>query len=300
MNYLKLLLGVLLLALVSIGCKTDTKAELTPLAAAKEALRKNASTENVKHYLTEITKSITTGNGDIKGLLVEGQTICEKHKQGAELIGFLMPLVKDYPNDSEYSDRLAKLSSVLYDLGRNNAAELLAMAYFNQYPEGKYAVSLKKKSGEISGSIKEKLTVLAENVFKDPDNVGINKSNAQKYVDGCEAYALGYPNAGDTPLYLYRGAEIARTLRSYNKALSIFDWIIEKYPNHEKTPTTLFLKGFMLENELDDKVKAKEAYELFKAKYPKHELVDDIQFLLENIDKSDKEIMEMIENKEKK
>ena len=81
--------------------------------------------------------------------------------------------------------------------------------------------------------------------------------------------------------------------------MSIYDWILEKYPNYEKAPTSLFLKGFIIENNIKDDVMAKEIYNKFLSDYPKHDLADDVQFLIDNLGKSDQEILEMIESKKK-
>lgn len=45
---------------------------------------------------------------------------------------------------------------------------------------------------------------------------------------------------------------------------------------------------------------AKSIYNEFLKKYPTHDLADDVQFLIDNLGKSDQEILEMIESKKKK
>ena len=56
----------------------------------------------------------------------------------------------------------------------------------------------------------------------------------------------------------------------------------------------LFLKGFLLENDLKKPEKAKEIYESFMQKYPNHAMAKDVNFLIQNLGKSDKEIIEKI------
>ena len=131
------------------------------------------------------------------------------------------------------------------------------------------------------------------------DNTGINKDAAMQYVDACEAYALAYPDNKNTADNLFKAAEVAKSIRTFPKSLSLYDWIIEKYPNYEKAPTALFLKGFIIENNIKDDKKAGEIYRQFLSQYPKHDLADDVEFLIENIGKSDQEILEMIEAKRK-
>ncbi len=288
--------------LLMSSCKTDSTTDTSttsPMAIAKAKHIETPSSGTAIAYINEIKKALAEKSGDKKSLLIEGQKLAEEYKMGPQSVNFLMPLIKEFSSDSGNGERIAKLSSVLYDLDRREASEILAQSYFSKYPEGKFIKTLTAKIGTKTTPAAETLSAMAKQVFENPDKYGINRKNAQHYVDACEAYALGFSDAEDAPLYLYRGAEMARTLRSFSKALSIYDWIADRYPNYDKTPTAVFLKGFMLENELNDKEKAREVYNGFLTKYPDNQLADDIKFLLQNIDKTDKEIMEMIEGKAK-
>jgi len=140
---------------------------------------------------------------------------------------------------------------------------------------------------------------LGEKLFIDPDNTGINRAAAMNYVDACEAYALAYPKSPKAAESLFKSAEVAKSLRTFPKSLSLYDWILEKYPNYEKAPTALFLKGFIIENNIGDDKKAREIYDQFLAEYPSNDLADDVEFLIENLGKSDEEILQMIEEKRK-
>ena len=211
-----------------------------------------------------------------------------------------MPLLKDYPEDAKKEEYLAKLASALQDVGKRIPGDVLTKAYLDQYPSGKFKASLEAKRKEEIKDIEGYLKGMAEQIFVDPDKFGINRLSAQKYVDACEAYALGYSDSDQAPVFLYRAAEMARTLKTYPKALNIYNWIESKYPNYEKAPTTMFLKGFMLENELNQKSEAKKVYQDFLKKYPTNDLQDDVKFLLDNIDKSDEEIMKLIDEGSKK
>ena len=80
--------------------------------------------------------------------------------------------------------------------------------------------------------------------------------------------------------------------------MSLFDWMIDRYPNYEKSSNALFLKAYLLDEEYDRKDEARVIYEEFLEKFPDHQLASSAKFLLENIGKSDAEIYEMITNKE--
>jgi len=300
------LIAFCLLILIS-ACKPDnsttaTADEISTFQKAMEKLNSEPGKASAENFIQEVRKELASVSDDAKkmDLLVKGLQVTEEYKMGPAAIGFLMPLVRDFPNSAQYEENYAKLASALEDIGKDIPGGILVKTYETTFPNGKYLDKLKSKQTEEIKDLDDYIKVLAANVFVDPDKFGINKIAAQKYVDACEAYAIGLPNNEMSPEYLYRAAEMARTLKTYPKALSIFDWIEEKYPNFEKTPTTVFLKGFMLENELNNKEAARDVYNKFLTNYPKNDLVDDVQFLLDNIDKTDEEIMKMIDEKSKK
>ena len=59
----------------------------------------------------------------------------------------------------------------------------------------------------------------------------------------------------------------------------------------------LFLQGFVYESQLHNIIRAKEAYTEFIRKYPRHQLAKDAQFSIENLGKSDEELIKMFEEK---
>jgi tetratricopeptide (TPR) repeat protein len=284
------------------GATTTNTTEISTFQKAIERLNSEPGKASAENYVEEVRKELATVEDDAKelDLLIKGLKVTEEYKMGPAAIGFLMHLVKDFPYHPQYEEYYAKLASALLDIGKNIPGDILVNTYATTFPTGQYLDKLSTKQSEKISDLEKHIEKLAKNVFVDPDKYGINKTAAQDYVDACEAYAIGLPKSEMSPEYLYRAAEMARTLKTYPKALSIFDWIEEKYPNYEKTPTTVFLKGFMLENELNNKEAARETYNQFLKNYPNNDLVDDVTFLLDNIDKTDEEIMKMIDAKSKK
>ncbi len=294
----------LLASFLLFSCKQDAAKTITTgfsaeYTAALDKLNATPDKTTANNYLKELRSELATSvdKKNTKELLIKGLTVSETHKMGATAIGFLMPLLKEYPASPKKEEYMAKLASALSDIGKKIPGDVLIDSYMSQYPNGQYKELLNGKQNDKFENIDTFIVRLAEQIFVNPDKFGINRLNAQKYVDACEAYALGNSDSGMAPEYLYRAAEMARTLKTYPKALSIYDWIEDKYPNYEKAATTMFLKGFMLENELNDKESARKVYQSFVTKFPKSDLQDDVQFLLDNIDKTDEEIMKLIEKK---
>jgi TolA-binding protein len=157
------------------------------------------------------------------------------------------------------------------------------------------------RTAELSGKYPETVAIdtLMQNVAREifRDSTSLNEMAARQYVDACEVYALVNPGTDASAEYLHKASETARTLRSTAKALAIYDWILKSYPEHKRSSQALFLKGFTYDNELRDYDKARIVYEEFLQKYPDDEFASSAQFLLENLGKSDDELLEALQKK---
>ncbi|MCI4669298.1 MAG: tetratricopeptide repeat protein [Bacteroidia bacterium] len=97
--------------------------------------------------------------------------------------------------------------------------------------------------------------------------------------------------------YLYLAAEIHEvSARNVQKALALYDQVINEYPSTERAEDALFHKGF-LNNKIKNFEGAKEAYELFIQKYPDSDLVDDAQAEIKYMGLTDEELFEIIKQK---
>lgn len=193
------------------------------------------------------------------------------------------------------ADMLLQVATAMGKGSNPSAANLLLQGLVDNHSDSQAA---KTASSMLKQPIADKeayIIAIAESVFVNPDKFGINTANAQKYVDVCEAYALAYPGEAKAPEYLYKASEIAVAIRTFPKALNIYDWLIDQYPDYTKTPNALFAKGYLLDEELEKRDLAKATFSTFIQKYPDHELADDAKFLLENIGKSGEEIIQIIE-----
>lgn len=140
------------------------------------------------------------------------------------------------------------------------------------------------------GPVAQRLDLVADNMYRDSTG-RIDLRLANDYITGSSVYALVNPDAERVPEFLYKAGETARTIQAFGKAIELYDWLLEKYPNYEKTSQAMFLKAFTLDNDLRRLDEAREVYEAFLSRYPNDEFADDTQFLLENLGKSDEEII---------
>jgi len=100
-----------------------------------------------------------------------------------------------------------------------------------------------------------------------------------------------YPDDDSSPEYLLRSAQYATALDDSKEAISLLDKIAEKYPKSAQAEKALFLKGFTLENNLQQFDEAKNVYEEFLKKYPNSELKEDAQTAIINLGKSPEQLL---------
>ena len=214
--------------------------------------------------------------------------------------GFLLPLLRNYPRLENRKQHLLQLGDVMYAIRKRHASNIVYKKLTADYPND---AEISKKKGLIEEEAlnqEDYLTYLFDQLTINADKTGINKSAALKYVDAVEAFALVAPNDESVSRHLYGAAEVARSLRTFPKAMSLYDWILETYPESEKAPNVLFIKGFILEQDYNRDEEARAVYEQFLAKYPAHQMAESAQFILNNLGKTDEEILAEIEKKRKK
>jgi TolA-binding protein len=235
----------------------------------------------------------------IKPMLKDMSDFAVSQSQHSKAVSYLMPLVKDYKSECKSDPAsVLQLAKSMASLNKRHAASVIYANYKNAYPTAPADENLENIMTDFGASPTSFIDTIFERVFVDPDQFGLNRTAALQFVDVTEAQALSAPCDPKTPDYLYKAGEIARSIRTLPKAMSIYDWLLEEYPDYDKTPTVYFLKGFMLENNANDKEGAREIYQSFLDKYPNHEMADDVTFLLENLDKSDEEILKYLEEKQ--
>jgi TolA-binding protein len=169
------------------------------------------------------------------------------------------------------------------------AAAAVYQTFLQAFPNHEKAAAIKADYGN-EPTMDAKIVDFGNRLMNDSTN-RIDYRVANDFIGLCEINALMLPNDAQSGDYLHKAGETARSLRSFPKALEIYDWIILKYPNHPKAAQALFLKAFTYDNDLKKVEEARALYTEFLNKYPNDDFADDTKFLLENLGKNDEEII---------
>lgn len=143
----------------------------------------------------------------------------------------------------------------------------------------------------------EKIDVLESKVFA--EGASPSKDDVIQLVDAYMIFARQNPDDMLSPDFIFRALDITVGLNTENpqKAIDIADVLIEKYPDFEMTPMSMFIKGFVYENMIGDLKNAELTYRGFIEKYPDNPMVEDVKSTLENLGLSPEELIRKFEGK---
>ena len=295
----------LFLAFFIMACKNDKVVFDEKITKLEEQIK--AGTKDNRLYFT-LNKEYQNMLQDDKLSKAEKEKILEHAYQffkSQDKNYFALPYLKELlKNHRQYKLKEHTLDMIsIFDTDKNkDFAGVLKMIYVNTYPGDKENVDkFLAQTGNKKINFDSLMFNLGKKVVTDFETKGtINIEAAKDYINYTEAFVLINPGDKRSPEYLFKAAEIAHSVKSTGKTMEFYDWILEKYPDYDKVATVLFLKGFILSDELKKYDEAKKIFNEFLEKYPDSELADDVQSLLKYMGKSDKEILEMMEkNKEK-
>ncbi len=148
--------------------------------------------------------------------------------------------------------------------------------------------------GNPKTELASKIEDMAFKVYNDSTK-RIDNEMAKEYIVACEEYASKFPTDTLAPVLLLKAAETSRNIRDYDTALKIYDQIINDFPTYEKAPQAMFLKAFTVDDNMGKKEEAKVIYENFLEKYPDDDFAESARFMLDNLYKSDAEIIKGFE-----
>jgi TolA-binding protein len=153
------------------------------------------------------------------------------------------------------------------------------------------------QKGSDNADLKDAISAMEDKLYNNQD-VQISKEDAIDLIALYQEYATEYPKDSLAPVYLFRASDLSMNLRRPKETIILFDWLLKNYPDYNKTPSVLFLKAFVYEDQLRDLHNAKKYYEEFLIKYPDSDFADDAEMSLKNLGKTPEELIREFEKTE--
>lgn len=126
-------------------------------------------------------------------------------------------------------------------------------------------------------------------------NIGVTNSAIMLY----SKYANNFPDDTASPEYLFRAGDLCKALLMGKLALTYYERIEKNYPEYPKLAVVIFMQGYVNETQLADYKKAKYHYERYIEKYPKSKFSEDLKVMIQNLGKTDQELIKSFQKKEK-
>ncbi|MCQ2323193.1 MAG: hypothetical protein MJZ47_06200, partial [Bacteroidales bacterium] len=123
----------------------------------------------------------------------------------------------------------------------------------------------------------------------------VEPQTAEQLVDAYCAFATQNPENQASAEYLFKAVNVSMNFDNPQKTIGIIDRMLTEYPDYQKTPTTLFLKGFIYETRFSNYEQARAAYEKYLELYPDGEFAADCRASIQNLGLSPEELVRMFE-----
>ena len=147
-----------------------------------------------------------------------------------------------------------------------------------------------KSAAEIGGLLMQRFAAVS-----DPNTGILNEKESRDFVKVATALAEKFPDDTLAAMPLYRAGEVVRALNDPQRAAQIYEQVHNNYPSYSKAPEALFMLAFTYDEDLKQYDKARETYEKFLELYPDNIFAESTPMLLENLGKSQEEMLEMLE-----
>lgn len=275
---------------------------------------------NVKNKTLIETIESTAGNAAIDSLLELEKLALSNIEEGkndysARLyyqLGLLFDRSKSFSKASYYlknailstTDPDIKQSSLLalanikqYKLKDRNTSSFVANELLQLNPKHNKVDELKKMISPDAIGIEYVKTLNDQSLGKgdEGNSATVNREIAQRFIESIQIYHGLHPNSDVQLPLLDNAADYARSISANRDLLDILNIQIYDFPQSEQAQQALFLKAFHMETVEENKEEAKKLYRKFIDEYPENIFVKDAKFLLENIDKTEEEILQEFE-----
>jgi tetratricopeptide (TPR) repeat protein len=286
---------------IILACKAAQSPEEKVVIEKTKIYESHPSDSTAQDLVKALSKYVEvhgTNDSTSARYILKAARVSTEHQQWQQALGFYKMYMVQYPDRPDQADRLAEVITIIEKAQKPELTQILYRNFVDRFKDDPRSAEYEAKITTKEIGIDSLLKQIGVRMFND-SIYRLNEEMARLYVDASEAAVMSNPNMPQAAEYLHRAAETARTLRNIPKAITLYDWIIEKYPNDKRGATSLFLKAFTYDNDLKDFTNAKKYYEEFLAKYPNNEFTESAKFLLENLGKSEEELKEILEKKSK-
>lgn len=285
---------ITLLTLASIfACSTDAPADAFPeLVEIEKTLSEDPTDENLEQYVRFIDSLILREpeNKERNAALLQRAAALEFNlNRIPSSAAMLNRAIKSYYMTSHTRKNVATLANIY----ENNLSKTSLASYLKKISADLFSESNMPRV-DADGTPFLSNIEAAKNALYDQKSNKMNFGAAKDFIDYSEAYAMLYPSDERSAGLIYEAGKVAGYINDHDKAVSLFKWSYNAYPDAEYAPQSLFMIGYTYDNSLNQDELASSYYSMFSDKYAEHELNESVRFLQSNLGKTDEEIFNQI------
>jgi TolA-binding protein len=294
---ISLVIGVILISSWFWNCQSEARRMQRDIARVEEILDKTADPERAQQ-LIEMYKAYADRFPEQDDLnskyFYRGAGLAYRMNRYSEAIELLHQAIRQHYNSSNTVNNALLLAGIYQEKLRDQKlAQTVYQATARSFPDSGNA---RDKINAEWPDLDVRLREMSNAVF-DTSGRRIDYRMANDFINSATIYAMILPGQEQSAEWLFDAAETARSIRAFGKALDLYAWVCEGFPESTRASQALFLQAFTLDNDLGRYDEARIKYQAFLESYPENEFADDAQFLLENLGKSEEEIIRAFEEK---
>lgn len=153
------------------------------------------------------------------------------------------------------------------------------------------------KSVDEKTSLKSRVDSIENILYKTAATAPVDVKSGEAAMKAYATYANKFPQDTLSANYIFKAGEVASAIKMSQQSVNYFDTFLNNYPEHPKAATALFLKAFVLENDLNKYGEATAAYNLVMQKYPNTSFARDAEACIQNMGKPVEELIKEFEKK---
>lgn len=128
-----------------------------------------------------------------------------------------------------------------------------------------------------------------------------NKADAENAIVAFYNFVSVCPKDSMAPVFLLKGGQVAQSIENYSKAKELFYMCINNFPDFKNRGAAMFLLAQLYDTPtmLNNEEEAKKLYEQIIKEYPKTNFANDAKACLNNLGKSDEQLIQEFLKKNK-
>lgn len=291
---------VCLLALLTLwSCKKDTpNPEMEAILTLEKKIESGSTSEQVQEliglYEAYVAGHPEEAEANAQILHKAAYLQYTGHRYASAVKYLKEGMRKYYPSSKTPESGLFLASIYKNQMGSELLGNAAYQAFLQAFPRHEKVAYVRDTVLTATVDLSAEIDSLRAGIYNEA-SLRYDNTVANDFIGICEIYGLFLPDDARSPDLIYEAARTAGYIRSFPKAVELYDWVYLRYPDYPKASQALFMMAFTYDNEMRNLEKARALYEEFLRKYPGDDFEDDAQALLQNLGKSEEEVLKNLQ-----